>query len=72
MSETIDYASITEINLSYKQLEVLPDLSMYFYVKACRKVAIYIATLNLALVESPVKTMDNLLLFRFNYHVKNY
>ena len=28
MYETIDYASITEINLSYKQLEVLPDLSI--------------------------------------------
>ena len=30
MSETIDYASITELNLSHQELDVLPDLSMYF------------------------------------------
>ena len=31
MSETIDYASITEINLSSQELNVLPDLSMYLF-----------------------------------------
>ena len=29
MLEPVDYASITELNLSHQQLDVLPDLSMY-------------------------------------------
>ena len=29
MYEPIDYASITEINLSHQELDVLPDLSIY-------------------------------------------
>jgi hypothetical protein len=30
MFEAIDYASIIDLNLSYKQLDVLPDLSLYY------------------------------------------
>ena len=33
MSEPIDYASITELNLSNQELDVLPDLSMYINLK---------------------------------------
>ena len=33
MSEPVDYSSITELDLSSQELEVLPDLSMYTNLK---------------------------------------
>ena len=32
-SSEIDYSNITELDLSYQELEILPDLSMYTNLK---------------------------------------